>query len=89
MTVASNLDPARGVAYNRRMSDTPNPPPGDWITTAEAAQILGLSQRHISRMVRKGTLTGWQASPKFLLVSLASVRAAARNRPGRGRPRGK
>jgi len=46
---------------------------GDWITTGEAAEILGVTQRWIQRLVKEGKLRGQKISPKQLLIYRPSV----------------
>ena len=48
-------------------------PPTGWIGTAQAATMLGITQRWVQKLVEQGKLTGWRVNPKLLLVSQKSV----------------
>ena len=56
------------------MQKTIETPEADWITTNEAAQILGFKdRRRIQQMVQEGKLIGWKPSRNLLLISRQSV----------------
>lgn len=56
------------------------------LSTAQAAQRLGVSQRQVQRLVRQGTLRGKTTAGGALLVDALAVAQASRQRSGRGRP---
>ena len=45
----------------------------DWITTAEAARLLGLTARRILQLIDEGKLEGYKLTPRMTLVSRISV----------------
>jgi len=58
----------------------------EFLTTKQAAKLLGVCQRHVWWMFRRGYLRGTLISPRMLLIERASLKEA-RKRPGRGRPK--
>jgi len=58
-----------------------------YLTTAEAAERLGISQSYLCRLIRQGRLEAMRLGGKVLLIRAESVRRFKR-RP-RGRPRKK
>lgn len=54
--------------------------------TDEAAGELGVSDRHVRRLVQTGALRGESPSPRVLLVDRASVERYKQERRPRGRP---
>lgn len=56
----------------------------EWMSTAQAAAVLGVSDQHVRRLVRSGALPAHRLGPAWL-VSADGVRARARaeNVPGR------
>jgi excisionase family DNA binding protein len=60
----------------------------DYVTTAEAAQIIGYHRDAVSDLVRRGELHGEKIHDRLLLLKRAEVEEFARTRKrGRGRPR--
>ena len=52
----------------------------DWVTTREAAVILGITPAYVGELVRKGTLEGFKIHPRLLLVQRASLHSFERKR---------
>lgn len=46
----------------------------DWISTAEAAELLGVSQRRVNQMIDEGKLIAQKMHPRLTLVSRTSVK---------------
>jgi excisionase family DNA binding protein len=66
----------------------------DYVTTAEAAAVLGVTPVWVSRMVAAGRLRGRRIAPRLMLIRRADVERdaaeyarAARGPAKRGRPR--
>ncbi len=60
----------------------------DYVTTAEAARIIGYHRDAVSDLVRRGELHGEKINDRLLLLKRADVEEFARTRKrGRGRPR--
>ena len=51
-----------------------------WITTAEAARTLGLTQRRIRQLIEDGELVGQKVSANLWLVKKSSVEAYQRKK---------
>jgi len=58
----------------------------DKLTTAQAAEVLGVSPNHIRNLYRLGKLCGQHLSPRVLLFDPAAVEEYARTRRKPGRP---
>jgi excisionase family DNA binding protein len=59
----------------------------DWLSVAEAAQRLGVSERRVRQLLDAGELAvGWVGP--YRVIDEASVRRRASSRPGAGRPLG-
>jgi excisionase family DNA binding protein len=56
---------------------------GAYITTKQAAKLLGLNQRHVSRLVKEGKLKG-EPFGHVYMVDENSVREYSENRPKPG-----
>ena len=46
-----------------------------YVTTTQAAELLGVSSRTIRRYIADGTLSGYRVGPRNLRVALAEVEA--------------
>ena len=68
---ALDADPAWVLGFPGRAPDTPPPVPseqlplrfGDWLTVSEAAHLLGLGDRYVRQLVKKGHLVPERAGP--------------------------
>jgi excisionase family DNA binding protein len=58
----------------------------DALTVAQAAAILGVSQRNVEQLARNGSLTTLRTAGRALLLDASSVRARAAHGSYRGRP---
>ena len=56
------------------------------MTTADAAERLGVSQRQVQRLIGAGELAGSRTAGDAWVVDALTVNAMARARPDRGRP---
>ncbi len=56
------------------------------LTTAAAAERLGVSQRQVQRLVASGEVPGRRTAGDAWVVDALAVNALSRSRPGRGRP---
>jgi excisionase family DNA binding protein len=45
----------------------------DWITTAEAGRLLGLTARRIRQLIDEGEIEAQKLTPRMTLVTRASV----------------
>ena len=52
----------------------------DWVTTREAASILGITSAYVGELVRGGTLEGRKIHPRLLLVRRSSLSNFERKR---------
>lgn len=68
------------MTYNSRMDGI-----ADWLTTKEAAQLLGVTPGRILQLIKAGHLHPLKRGRDHFVLR-AEVEAA-RSRPGRGRPR--
>jgi excisionase family DNA binding protein len=59
-----------------------------WITTVEAAALMGCHRRHVRALVASGKLEAVRVG-HLHLIRKASARAWVRDASGRGRPKGK
>jgi predicted RNase H-like HicB family nuclease len=59
----------------------------DYVSSNEAASLLGVSQGRISALVSSGQLEGYHDSKFRLRVSLDSIEARLAQKPRRGRPK--
>jgi excisionase family DNA binding protein len=62
-------------------------PDCEWLSTTEAANLLGVSPQYILRLIVKGRLTAQRASGKAWLVSRHSLESFCPTKPGRPRSR--
>ncbi len=60
---------------------------GRYLTTKETADMMGVSQAYVRKLIADGRLEGQRVGERVLMVSARSVKALKR-RP-RGRPRKK
>jgi len=56
------------------MPKTATPSPDRLISLAEAAKLLGVSRRHLTRMVHAGQLPAWRPSERIIRVSERVIR---------------
>lgn len=56
------------------------------MTTATAAERLGVSQRQVQRLIASGELPAARTAGDAWVVNAAALNALARTRPARGRP---
>lgn len=59
--------------------------PKEYLTTAQAAQALGVTMSRVRQLVAAGLLEAHKPTGQGHLITAASVKAA-RDRPGKGRP---
>jgi|DEB19_MinimDraft_3_1074340.scaffolds.fasta_scaffold28142_1 hypothetical protein len=57
------------------------------ITPAAAAELVGVSVQHITKLLRDGTIAGQKFSDRVWMVVRADAIRYAKNRPPVGRPR--
>jgi excisionase family DNA binding protein len=57
------------------MKKQPTTPLEDWITTAEAAHIMGVTQRHVIHLVSREQIEGKKITDRLILVNRQSVEA--------------
>jgi excisionase family DNA binding protein len=46
-----------------------------WITTAQAAKLLGLTARRVLQLIEEGELVGFKVNPRLWMVKEVSVQA--------------
>jgi excisionase family DNA binding protein len=61
---------------------------GDYMTTGEVAELLGVSTTRVRQLVTGGQLPGCQKWGRWWIIPSQSVRIWARDRRRAGRPRG-
>jgi excisionase family DNA binding protein len=59
--------------------------PGDWLTAAESAAILGVSAKRVHALIRVGRLSSTRVGNQFLLLR-SEVEAFAKMPRAPGRP---
>lgn len=63
---------------NKQGGDTPMT---DWVTTAQAGEILGITPRHVNRLIAAGVLEGFKMATRMMLVKRDSLANYTRNCP--------
>jgi excisionase family DNA binding protein len=66
------------------MTEPESAPIDEWITTAEAAKLLGVTRMHVVRLIHAGVLEGRMVNPRLWLVNRQSLRAWVRKRNPKG-----
>jgi excisionase family DNA binding protein len=66
------------------MTEPESAPIDEWITTAEAAKLLGVTRMHIVRLIHTGIFEGRMVNPRLWLVNRQSLRAWVRKRNPKG-----
>lgn len=59
-----------------------------FITSAEAGRILGMTRHGVRHLILSGTIAATKFGKSYM-IDAETVKAARKNRPGRGRPKGK
>lgn len=70
------LDTLGEWAYNsdiRTMAQRKGTPVEEYITTTEAAELLGVTARYVAKLVESGTLEGRKVNARLWLVNRASL----------------
>jgi len=62
-------------------------PENTWISTTEAANLLGCSRAHISWLVKKQYLVGEKINPRCWMIEKKSAQDLAKTPMETGRPR--
>ncbi len=57
----------------------------EYLTTRQAAEVLGITQKGVGKLIERGKLTAEKVG-RDLLIRRADVERA-KSRPGRGRPK--
>ena len=58
----------------------------NWITTAEAAELLGVTSKYIGKLVRSGIFEGRKVNNRLLLVNRLSLEGWERKRKRKDKP---
>jgi len=56
----------------------------NWITTAEAAELLGVTASYIGKMIRRGVFESRKVNNRLLLVNRLSLEGWERKRKRKG-----
>ncbi len=83
-TTAFSLDLVSAMKHNWRMIAMPE---NNWISTTEAANLLGCSRAHISWLVKKEYLVGEKINPRCWMIEKKSAQDLAKTPMETGRPR--